>query len=126
MIVSLSKIVNFPTFYGQVRSTKIPIKTAYKLSLLNRELNFHINFYKEKMYGILQEYGEVDSNGQWLETEDKSGIKIQAKRSEECAQKIQELLLFEVEISDIYFEIDEFADIEITPEALEAGMIFIK
>lgn len=126
MTIFLSNIINFPIFYEQVRRAKLPIRTAYKLSRLNQELNFHINFYKENLQSIIVEYAEKDKEGNLLKTQDGQGIKIRANTNEECSRKIQELLNLKIEIPDCFFKIEDFEKVELTVEALEAGSIFIK
>ena len=126
MVILLSEIINFPIFYESVKNIKLPIKISYKLSQLKRELEFHIDIYKKTLHQIILEYSEKDENGEILQDKDGNGFLIPQTQVEECSKKIQELLNLKIEIKDYKFNLSDFEGAELSAEALEAGLVFIK
>lgn len=126
MTIILSEIINFPLFYNQVKESRLPIRTAYKLSQLKKEIDFHLNFYRENLYSIISEYGVKDEQGQLQKTFSGDGFQIRPEFRDLCSKEIEELLNLRIELPEIYFKLEEFDGIELTVEALECGTIFIK
>lgn len=126
MVVLLSEIIKFPMFFESVKTAKLPIKVTYKLSQLKHELEFHIDFYQKTMQQIIFEYSEKDEKGQPLRDNDGKGILIPTERLEECSKKTQDLLNLKIELKDYDFKLSDFENLELSVEALEAGLVFIK
>ena len=70
-------------------------------------------------------YGEFDENGQIIQIENGNGVKIKSGSEVECAGAIRELENLEVTLPDITFELDEFDNIELTPEEIISIIPFI-
>lgn len=116
MTLQMSNIINFNTFYNEVRNSKLPLKTAFKLSNLTRAIDEQLTFYREKLQEILREYGEFDENGNIITINNGNGIKVKEGTEVECMTKINELQALEVELPDIKFSLDDFGNIELTVE----------
>lgn len=114
MIVKMGEIIYFNIFYEEIRTLKIPLKLAFKLSNLAKAINEKVEFYQEELQKIFQEYGELDEKGKVVLTSDGRGIKVKKGTEEECLGKINELQSLEVELPNITFDIEEFGDIEMT------------
>jgi hypothetical protein len=125
MKTQLQTILNFPQFYSLTASTKIPIKTAYKLSRLADEIEKEINFYRTKFRETLSEYCLVDEDGNYAVTDDGTGYKIQPGKEVECNQAMEDLHALEIELPDITFTIDEFDGMELRIQDLNGIMPFI-
>jgi hypothetical protein len=125
MKTQLQTILNFPQFYSLTASTKIPIKTAYKLSRLADAIEKEINFYRTKFREILSEYCLVDEDGNYAVTDDGTGYKIQPGKEVECNQAMEDLHALEIELPDITFTIDEFDGMELRIQDLNGIMPFI-
>lgn len=125
MKATMDTLVGFATFYDAVKSQKIPTKTAYNLAKLNRAIAAEVDFFREKAQACLMECAELDSDDNPIYL-DNGSVKIQADKVDEFMTAMNELEAFEVELPDIAFEIDDFADIEIPTEALCAALPFFK
>jgi hypothetical protein len=119
-------IINFSAFYEEVKSHKLPLKTAYKLSNLSRAIEEKTEFYREKMQEIFKEYGELDENGNILPTEDGRGVRVKHGTEVECMSRINELQLLDVDLPDIFFTLEEFGNIELTLEIFNLITPFLK
>ena len=64
MQVQLKQLLNFTAFFEEIKNEKLPLRTAYKLSQLNREIQTHEEFYREKLNAIISQYGEYDEGGE--------------------------------------------------------------
>ena len=116
MTLQMSNIINFNVFYDEVRNSKLPLKTAFKLSNLTRAIDEQLTFYREKLQEILREYGEFDENGNIITINNGNGIKVKEGTEVECMTKINELQALEVELPNIKFSLDDFGNIELTVE----------
>lgn len=126
MILQMSEIINFSIFYDEVRNSKLPLKTAFKLSNLTRAIDEQLTFYREKLQEILHEYGEFDENGNIITINNGNGIKVKEGTEAECMAKINELQALEVELPDIKFDIEDFGNIELTVEVFNIIIPFLK
>lgn len=124
--MQLKTILGFPNFYNVVKDQKIPIKTAYKLSRLAKSIETEIQFYQEKLREIIQKHAILDENGQPVFTEENGGVKLIEGHETECYTEMQELQDLDVEIPDITFTLDEFANVELTLDEMNNFMSFIQ
>lgn len=126
MKIQITEILNFTDFYASVKDKKMSIMTAYKLTKLAAAVDTEINFYREKLQSIIEEFSQKDDNGNYMSTEDGSGVKIIEGKEEECGKAMFELQSLEIELPDITFGISEFESVEITPDDFINIMPFIK
>lgn len=125
MTLKINTLSSFPSIYEKIKTQKLPFKTSYKLSLLVSDVQKHIDFYNEKLREILIEYGEKDENGNLVPTEDGTGIKLVPETMAEAHTKVNELQDIDVDLKDIKFTVDEFGNIELTPDEVGQLLPFI-
>lgn len=125
MQIKAQAILDFANFYQKVKSSKMSIKTSYKLAKLATAIEAEVVFYREKLQTIIQTYGEFDENGQIIQIENGNGVKIKPGSEVECAGAIQELENLEVTLPDINFTLEEFDNIELSPEEICSIIPFI-
>ena len=113
-------------FYNNIKNTKLPLKTAYKLNKLFIQINEELLFYQQKFTEIINEFGKRDENGELMYSSDKTSIEIMDGRRLECQQKIEELQNLEVNIEGIEFTTDELESLNLTISEVECLMPFIK
>ena len=125
MIIKISELLNFPAFYAVAKSTKLPLKTSYKLSKLNAAIDTELEFYRTKLQEIVGEFGEKDENGNPIPTEDGQGIKLKPGCEQDCLVRISELAAIEVNLPDLIFSLDDFGTLELSPDEMAAILPFI-
>jgi hypothetical protein len=125
MTLKMYQILDFPTFFTKVKSSKLPFKTSYKLTVLAQEIEKHTAFYQEKFRETLMEYGMKDEQGNLVPTEDGQGIRLIEETMDEAYTKLTELRELDVELPTAKFSPDDFDDIELSPEEMVAIMPFI-
>lgn len=126
MTLKMQNILNFNVFYNEVKSSKLPLKTAYKLSLLVKAIDDKIQFYQEKLQEILMDCAQLDENNHPIPTEDGNGVKIKPGFEMECMNRVNELQSLEIELPDMKFNIDDFGNIEISVEMFSVILPFIE
>lgn len=126
MTLKMYAITDFPSFYEKVKSQKLPFKTSYKIALLANEVQKHIDFYQENFRNLLMEYSKKDENGNPLPTEDGQGVLLVEETMNEAYTKLAELRELDVELPDTKFSVDDFGDIELSPEEMVIIMPFIE
>lgn len=127
MKINFSKISQVKASCEQLKDIKMSIKTAYKLSKLSNLLDNEIAFYQEQYKKIIDLYAEKDENGNYkFIDENQRNIEIQSDKVKEASSAFEELQNLEVELPNIYFTLDEFEKIEITPEDISGIIDFIK
>ena len=126
MNVKITDLLNFPIFFSKVKTQKLSFKTAYRLTLLAKEVEKHISFYKDTFGSLVMEYGKKDEQGNLIPTEDGGSVLIQEGKIVELQQKIYELDNLVAELPDTYFALDDFEGIELSPEEMVSIIPFIK
>lgn len=96
---------------------KMPVKTSYKIMKIIKAIEEEEVFFANKMQEIINEYGEKDENGNYIQTGENS-IKIKDGKIEECNAKINELNSIEIKIPDYKISLDELELIELSPKEL--------
>lgn len=125
MITQLYTILNFPQFYANTSSVRLPIKTAYKLSRLSTAINTEIEFYQNRFREIVTEYCETDENGNFIPTENGQGFQLRPGTEVECNAAVNELHSLEIILPDITFSIEEFEGMELSVQDMEGIIPFI-
>ena len=126
MIVSLSDLINFPTFYNQVKKEKLSINVAYKLLKLKREIDLHLEFYYENLKKIIFNYSQKNEKGEPQFSQNGENILIIPELVGECSEKMKELMDFKVELTDYNFQLSDFDNITLEVELLETFFPFIE
>lgn len=126
MIVKMYQILEFEKFYNKIKDVKMSIKTAYKFSRFMREIDNERIFYQTKFQSIIETYGEKDEEGNFILTQDKTGIQIKKAELNKCQKEVTELSNLEVEISGIDISIEELENFELTLQDMNILMPFIK
>lgn len=125
MLTKITSFQDFATFYDFVKDKPIPLKTAYRLAKLAKTAEENLGFYRDKFQALLAQYGEKDENGNFVYTEDNTGIRLKPDTQAEFAEKMNELDTLEVEVADIKFDLEEFDGLEIPPATLIPILPFI-
>ena len=113
-------------FYNNIKNTKLPLKTAYKLNKLFIQINEELSFYQQKFTEIINEFGKRNENGELMYSSDKTSVEIIDGRLLECQQKIEELQNLEVNIEGIEFTTNELESLNLTISEMGCLMPFIK
>ena len=72
------------------------------------------------------EYGKKDENGNVMPTDDGQGVLLEEETMNEAYTKLAELRELDVELSDTKFSIEDFDNVEISPEEMMIIMPFIE
>lgn len=126
MQLKMQEILGFASFYDTVKSQRLSMKTAYKLTQLAKAIDGELQFYREKLQAIIQEYAVLDDNGQPVSTEDGAGVKLRPGTEAECYAAMYELQEVEVTLPDTKFHIEDFGDVELTTAEIGAVLPFIE
>ena len=126
MQLKMYEIIDFPTFFEKVRTQKLSFKTSYRLTLLAQEIEKHINYYQEQFRNLLTEYGKKDEKGNLVPTQDGQGVLLAEQTMTEAYEKLVELRTLEVELPDTTFLVEDFENVEMSPQEMLVIMPFIK
>ena len=112
--IHLNDILNSIPIFREISNKSLPIKTAYQLARLIRELDRESTTFDESRRKIIEKYAERDENGEFKQT-DEGNIIITPDQIHACNQEMVELLDTEIEINVEPIEIESLASIELTP-----------
>lgn len=126
MTLKMYQIVDFPSFFGKVKSQRLSFKTSYRLTILAQEIEKHLNFYQEKFRELIIQYSAKDDSGNPKPTDDGQGVILVEETMQEAYAKLAELRGLDVELPDTKFSIDDFADIELSPIEMNSILPFIE
>lgn len=113
---------NSDDFFGD---NVLPLKGAYKLNKIKKNVEKEAEFYSTKFQEIVDKYAQKDDKGNVKFSEDGSQILIQDDKIDECNDALVELQNLEVEIENYNLTLEDLGDnLECTPDKLEALMPF--
>ena len=121
--MKLYQILNLPHVYETILEKNLPFSLAYKFNKLAEAVNKELEFYRNSMTKLIDEYAEKE-NGQPVLLEN-GDIKIIPEKITECQQRINELQNVEITI-DISFTPAELEPLEMSIKDLQNLMPFIK
>lgn len=121
------------TFYqaGAINETlgsinqEISFKTAYKVSKLLQSIQKEIeDFYKPKFKELIDQYAELDEDGNPIE--DEVGIRLKVETQNEFSTKADELNNLEIEVPETKFTLEELENININPRKIMNIQVLIE
>lgn len=125
MKIKMTQALELSGLYDIVKDCKMPIKTAYKLNRLMKQIEGDLNFYRAQVASLMSEFAVKDENGNYIYLDNGNSIKIAGGKEQECSKKLGELLSLDVEISGTSFELDELSGLDFTVSQLNLLMPFI-
>lgn len=108
-----------------LKDKKFNLQTQYKILKLVKAIEEEEEIMNQSVLKIANEYAEKDEIGQIIQNED-GGIKIDQNKKNELALALNELNTAELQLPDIYFNLEEFEGLDLTLEELDAFIAFIK
>ena len=125
MVITMAELVNFYQKNAIFSNKVLPLKGAFKINRIKKDIEKDYAFYQEKFKEILEEYAERDDAGNIQFSEDGEQIMIKEGMIGDCSDRLEELNSIEIEIDNYDFNIEELGDIDCTPEELEILMPFL-
>lgn len=129
MILTMQEIIDANQICNILLKDNFPVRTSFKLIRLKKELTSAEENFNEIRNMIINKYSEKDENGELVTKVLENGqtiIPIQKEFREICTKEITEALKIEQDISDIFFDLEEFENITISPDDLLKIYQFIK
>ena len=106
--------LNFLEAYSSIKNKPLKINIIYKLSKCFEECEKERDFYQQQLANILNKYAKKDENGNFIYTNEKTGILINESQQEVCEKELSELLTLDININEKYFiKITDIADLEL-------------
>ena len=115
--ITLNELLDSVSVFRELSGKTLPIKAAYRIARLLRELDKESATFDESRRKIIDKYAQREENGEMKQNEE-GNIIIQQDKIEECNNELVELLNTTIEINAEPLPIDDFGDIEITPAQL--------
>lgn len=112
--ITLNDILNSVQIFREISVKPLPIKTAFRVARLIRELDKENTTFETSRRAIIEKYADRNENGEMKQTEE-GNIIIQQENIIECNNELNDLLNTEIEINADKLNIDDMGDIELTP-----------
>ena len=126
MKTTMLKVLKIKEIAPKILKQSLPIRTTYKLSKLLDSVQNESEFYHKHLNEIISTYGKRDENGQYVLTEDKNGIQVDADNLVTVEEKLKELHNLEVELPDVTFTLDELEQLDCTVQEFNSFLPFIE
>lgn len=118
--------LNFLEAYSSIKNKPLKINIIYKLSKCLEECEKERDFYKQQLANILNKYAKKDENGNFIYTDEKTGILINESQQQMWEKELSELLTLDININEKYFiKITDIADLELDIETFNKIKPFI-
>lgn len=125
MMYSAENLRGLSSLISRIKTKTFSIDTQYKFLKLLKVAKEEESYVDEQQVFLLENYAEKNEQGQFIMSQD-GGFKIKQECLSECTQKILEINNRQVQLPDLYFSLDELAQLELTLEELELLEPFIK
>jgi len=125
MIITMNQLIKFYQENGIFSNKVLPLKGAFKLNRIKKDIEKDFTFYQEKFKEILEKYAQRDEAGNIKFSDNGEQILIKEGLIAECSKELEDLNSMEIEIDNYDFNIEELGDIDCTPEELEILMPFL-
>ena len=124
--VTMEQLIDFKNAGDFFEGTVIPLKGAYKINKIKKQVEDESDYYSEKFKGIVDDYAQKDDEGNVKFSDDGEQILIQQDKIDECNNALEELQNFKVQIENYDLALEDFGeDVKIAPEKLEPLMPFL-
>ena len=121
----MEQIIDFRNSGDFFRSAELPLKGAYKLNKIRKNVEKEADFYSDKFQEIVDTYAKKDEEGNVVFSEDGNQIMIIEDKIEECNEKLLDLQNLEVEIENYDLKLEDLGEnLSCSPDELEALMPF--
>ena len=123
--ITMEQIIDFRNSGDSFRSAELPLKGAYKLNKIRKNVEKEADFYSDKFQEIVDTYAKKDEEGNVVFSEDGNQIMIIEDKIEECNEKLLDLQNLEVEIENYDLKLEDLGEnLSCSPDELEALMPF--
>lgn len=129
MQITIEEALNAYVACNNLLKRTFPAKVSFKLARLIKELSLVEQTFNEIKNLTVKKYATRDENGEIItETleDGKTFIPLPLSSREACAQEISDALLEKTEISEIYFNIEDFGTEMLLVEDLAGLLPFIE
>lgn len=121
----MEQIIDFRNSSDFFGSAALPLKGAYKLNKIRKNVEKEADFYSDKFQEIVDTYAKKDEEGNVVFSEDGNQIMIIEDKIEECNEKLLDLQNLEVEIENYDLKLEDLGEnLSCSPDELEALMPF--
>jgi len=115
--IKLGELLNSREPMAKLLGKELPVKTAYKLSKLVKEVNNEFKNFEEQRQNLVKKHGKEDENSK--------SFTVPKEKVEEFQNEINDLLKVEVEINQNPISVNDLASIQASPVDLAAMEKFI-
>ena len=125
MLVKRKDAVKITAIKDKIKDKKFNLQTQYKILKLIKAIEEEDELMNQSVLKLANDFAERDNNGKVVKTED-GGIKIDENKKAELALALNEMNTTQLQLPDIYFNLEEFDRLDLTLEELDAFIPFIK
>lgn len=123
--MNIQKALNFCQVYKEISEKALPVKVAYQLMKVYKELSDDVEFYQQKFQNIINSYGLKDEKGQPIINKDNT-IAMDNQYFDKWSKELEELNTLEVTTPEPCIDIEEIETIRLNLRQIEAIDFLIK
>lgn len=118
MEIRMKDVVGVQEFYNTIKDKKLPIKTAFKLSKIIRDVSSHIEFYQKRMSQIMEESAERDTDGNFVIEDEGRAVRLKKDKIAQVAKEMKELQELPMILNEEKLRIEELSGLDLTIEEM--------
>ena len=124
MIIQRNTLPILSDIFSRISDIKFNINTQYKLLKIKKVIDEEAELYN-KQIERLRDFCVRDENGNFIKNK-KGGFEVQLDKIEECNEIIEQINSIQIQVPDMYFQLEELEPLQLTFKELEAFDPFIK
>ena len=126
MEITMKDIINLAVPFNKLLGAQLPIKTAYKVAKIKKQIDGEVEVYEDFYKEALQKYGAKDKNGQPKISEDGTQYLLEEGKEEEFKNRILEIQNIVVDLDEPKISIVEIESLNFAPMELVALLPLIE
>ena len=126
MEITMKDIASLAAPFNKLLGAQLPVKTAYKVAKIKRQVDGEIEVYEDFYREALQTYGAKDESGQPKISEDGTQYLLEEGKEEEFKKRILEIQNIVVHLDEPKISIVEIESLNFAPMELVALLPLIE
>lgn len=124
--MKIDKLLTLQKTLEKINTSNIALRSAYNIAKFLSETQSDVKFFKERLTDFIIFYGEKDSEGKLIQSQDKEGFLIDKTKISECEKEMKDINNYEINVPELIIYYEDLPSNGITPKMLIELMPYIK
>lgn len=124
--MKIDKLLTINKTLSTLNTEQVALRSAYNIAKFLSETQSDIKFFKERLTDFIISYGEKDSEGKLIQSQNNEGFLIDKTKLSECEKEMKDINNYEINVPELVIYYEDLPSNGITPQMLIELMPYIK